>query len=230
MPRHADPEGRKSSLRTGPLMIVIVDDHPIVRKGLTELINHEPDMTVCGESDTADGGLARIRADRPDIAIVDLSLGMASGLQLVKTLNASLPDVRVLILSMHDETLYAERALAAGASGYIMKHEAIQNLIGAIRCVASGKTYVSPQMSERIVARVTGRRAAPDEAAPFERLTDREREVFALIGRGLATRDIARRLDLSVKTIETYQTRIKEKLGLTNGHELIRAAVSWTQP
>jgi DNA-binding NarL/FixJ family response regulator len=208
---------------------VIVDDHPIVRKGLTELINHEPGMTVCSESDTADGGLERIRVDRPDIAIVDLSLGMASGLQLVKTLNASLPEVRVLILSMHDETLHAERALAAGASGYIMKHEAMQNLIGAIRCVASGKTYVSPQMSERIVARVTGRRAAPDEPAPFERLTDREREVFALIGRGLATRDIARQLDLSVKTIETYQARIKEKLGLTNSHELTRAAVSWTQ-
>ena len=215
--------------RTRPLRIVIVDDHPIVRKGLTELINHEPGMTVCGESDTADGGLERIRVDRPDIAIVDLSLGMASGLQLVKTLNASLPDVRVLILSMHDETLHAERALAAGASGYIMKHEATRNLIGAIRCVASGKTYVSPQMSERIVARVTGRRAAPDETAPFERLTDREREVFALIGRGLATRDIARQLALSVKTVETYQARIKEKLGLTTGHELIRAAVSWME-
>ena len=229
MPRHAAPEGPRSPSRTGPLRIVIVDDHPIVRKGLTELINHEPDMTVCGESDSADGGLKRIRVDHPEIAIVDLSLGMASGLQLVKTLNASLPDVRVLILSMHDETLHAERALAAGASGYIMKHEAMHNLITAIRCVASGKTYVSPQMSERIVARVTGRRTAPAEPAPFERLTDREREVFALIGRGLATRAIARQLDLSVKTIETYQARIKEKLGLTDGHELTRAAVSWTQ-
>ena len=146
MPRHAAPERRKSSSRTGLLRIVIVDDHPIVRKGLTELINHEPDMIVCGESDTAPAGLERIRADRPDVAVVDLSLGMASGLQLVKHLDASLPDVRVLILSMHDETLHAERALAAGASGYIMKHEAVHNLITAIRCVASGKTYVSPQM------------------------------------------------------------------------------------
>jgi DNA-binding NarL/FixJ family response regulator len=209
---------------------VIVDDHPIVRKGLTELINHEPDMTVCGESDTATGGLERIRIDRPDVAIVDLSLGMDSGLQLVKQIDASLPGVRVLILSMHDETLHAERVLAAGARGYIMKQEAMHNLIAAIRCVASGKTYVSPRMSERIVARVSARGATRDEPAPFERLTDREREVFALIGRGLATRDIARQLDLSVKTIETHQARIKEKLGLTSGHELIRAAVSWTQP
>ena len=229
MPHRAAPGGRKNTPRTGPLRVVIVDDHPIVRKGLTELINHEPGMTVCGESDTAAGGLGRIRADRPDVAIVDLSLGMASGLQLVKILNASLPDVRVLILSMHDETLHAERALAAGASGYIMKQAANQNLIGAIRCVASGKTYVSPEMTERIVGRVTGRHAAPHQAAPLERLTDREREVFALIGRGLGTRGIALQLALSAKTIETYQARIKEKLGLTNVRELTRAAISWGQ-
>ena len=228
MPRRAVPEGRETSSRPRPIRIVIVDDHPIVRKGLTELIGHESDMTVCGESDTADGGLARIRADHPDVAIVDLSLGMSSGLQLVKTLNALLPDVRILILSMHDETLHAERALAAGASGYIMKDEAMQKLNTAIRCVASGKTYVSPQMSERIVARMVGRRAS-DDSPSFERLTDREREVFALMGRGLATRGIAQQLDLSVKTIETYQARVKEKLGLSNAHELIRAAVSWTQ-
>lgn len=213
----------------GLLRVVIVDDHPIVRKGLTELINQEPGMTVCGESDTADGGLARIREDHPDVAIVDLTLGMDSGLQLVKTLNASQPDVRVLILSMHDETLHAERALAAGASGYIMKNEAAKNLLGAIRCVASGKTYVSPQMSERIVARVTGRHGTRVESVPFERLTDREREVFALMGRGLETREVAERLDLSVKTIETYHARIKEKLGLRSGHELVRAAVEWAR-
>lgn len=226
-PRHASPNAPTNASQTGPLRIVIVDDHPIVRKGLTELINHEPGMIVCGESDTADGGLARIRADRPTVAIVDLSLGLDSGLQLVKTLNASLPDVKVLILSMHDETLHAERALAAGASGYIMKHAAMQHLIGAIRCVASGKTYVSPEMSERIVARMTGRRDTPAATAPFERLTDREREVFTLIGQGLGTRDIARQLTVSVKTVETHQARIKEKLGLTHIRELTRAAVNW---
>jgi len=208
---------------------VIVEDHPIVRKGLTELINGEPDMTVCGESDTAGGGLTVIRTGRPDVAIVDLSLGKDSGLNLVKQIDASQLDVRVLILSMHEETLHAERALAAGARGYIMKHEAMHNLITAIRCVASGKTYVSAQMSERIVARVTGRRTTRDEPAPFDRLTDREREVLALMGRGLGTREVAQQLGLSMKTIETYQARIKEKLGLSNGHELMRVAVSWTQ-
>jgi DNA-binding NarL/FixJ family response regulator len=226
-PKHATQEVPKNSSRPPSLRIVIVDDHPIVRKGLTELITHEPGMTVCGESDTADGGLARIRADRPAVAIVDLTLGLDSGLQLVKTLNASLPEVKVLILSMHDETLHAERALAAGASGYIMKHAAMKHLIGAIRCVASGKTYVSPEMSERIVARVTGRRDTPPATAPVDRLTDREREVFTLIGQGLGPREIARQLTVSVKTVETHQARIKEKLGLTHVRELTRAAVSW---
>jgi len=229
MPAHAASDDRKHASRPGPLRIAIVDDHPIVRKGLRELINREPGMTVCCECDTAAAGLERIRADHPDVAIVDLSLGLDSGLQLVKTLNASLPEVRVLILSMHEETLHAERALAAGAHGYIMKQAAMQQLIGAIRCVASGKTYVSPAVSEQIVARVTGRSAVRDDRGPFERLTDREREVFSLIGRGLDTRGIARQLGLSVKTVETHQARIKEKLGLPNGHALIRAAVTWTQ-
>jgi|CXWL01.1.fsa_nt_gi DNA-binding NarL/FixJ family response regulator len=229
MPGRPPQERSRSHHAPGVLRVVIVDDHPIVRKGLTELINHEPGMMVCGESDTADGGLARIRQELPDVAIVDLRLGMDSGLQLVKALNASLPDVRVLILSMHDETLHAERALAAGANGYVMKHEAVKNLLGAIRCVASGKTYVSPAMSERIVARVTGRRVGPDGVSPLERLTDREREVLALIGRGCGTREIARQLDLSVKTVETYQARIKDKLGLTNVRELTLAAANWEQ-
>ena len=229
MPKPRSSERRRSPAPAQRLRIVIVDDHPIVRKGLTELINGEADMVVCGESDTVAGGLERIRADRPDVAIVDLSLGIDSGLRLVKQLDTSLPDVRVLVLSMHEETLHAERVLAAGARGYIMKHEAMHNLVTAIRWVASGKTYVSAHMSERIVARVTGRRATQDATASFERLTDREREVLGLMGRGLGTRDVARQLGLSMKTIETYQARIKEKLGLANGHELMRAAVSWTQ-
>lgn len=214
-----------------PIRLVIVDDHPIVRKGLVEIINAEPDMTVCGEADSAASGLETIRAERPDVGIVDLSLGMDSGLQLVKTIEASQLSVRVLVLSMHDETLHAERALAAGASGYIMKDEAPQSLIGAIRSVAAGKTWVSSRISERIVSRMTGRRSREEreDHAAFERLTDREREVFALVGRGMTTREIAQKLGRSVKTIETYQSRIKEKLGLANAHEMIRAAVSWSQ-
>lgn len=217
--------------RPSTLRIVIVDDHPIVRKGLTELIRHNADLTVCAESDSVADGLAQIRAHRPDVAIVDLSLGSDSGLQLVREIDASLPDVRVLMLSMHDELLYAERALAAGARGYIMKEEAMANLIGAIRCVASGKTYVSPRMSEHILNRLSsrGRDARQDARDPIERLTDREREVFRLIGQGLSTRDIAERLHRSLKTIETHQARIKEKLGLSGAHALIRAAVSWAE-
>jgi DNA-binding NarL/FixJ family response regulator len=154
---------------------------------------------------------------------------LASGLDLLKTLHASLPDVRVLVLSMHDETLYAERALAAGTRGYLMKHAAMEHVLDAIRSVASGRTYVSPQMSERIVTRVMERGGAADKAAPLERLTDRERQVFTLIGHGLETRAIATQLKVSVKTIETYHARIKEKLGLRGGHDLIRAAVSWAE-
>jgi DNA-binding NarL/FixJ family response regulator len=227
--RSSTSSAPKRPARPEPLRIVIVDDHPIVRKGLTEVITHEPGMTVCGESDSSAGGLDVIRRERPDVAVVDLSLGLESGLNLVKQLDALVPGVRVLVLSMHDETLHAERVLAAGARGYIMKHEAMQNLITAIRCVADGKTYVSAQMSERILARVSGRRPSAGAAAPVERLTDREREVFALIGRGLGTREIAEALSLSAKTVETYHARIKEKLGLANGHELIRAAIAWAQ-
>jgi DNA-binding NarL/FixJ family response regulator len=229
MPVPRRQKGGRNQARSGPLRVFIVDDHPIVRKGLTELINGEPDMTVCGESDSPGVAFELIRIEHPDVAVVDLSLGMENGLRLVKQLDASPPAVRILILSMHEETLHAERALAAGAKGYIMKHEAMHSLIAAIKCVASGKTYVSPQMSERIVARVTGRGTTKDEAATFERLTDREREVLTLMGRGLGTREIAQQLGLSTKTVETYQARIKEKLGLANGHELMRAAVSWTQ-
>ena len=212
------------------LRIAIVDDHPVVRQGLRAVINNTPGMTVCSESDTAEGGLASIRRDRPDVAIVDLTLGLDSGLDVVKALNASVPDVRILILSMHDEVLHADRALAAGARGYIMKHTAKRDLLAAIRCVASGKTYVSPQMSERIMARVSGRSDARVESPATTQLTNREREVFALIGRGMETRDIAARMNLSVKTIETYYAHIKEKLGLRSGHELVRVAVSWTSP
>jgi len=223
------PRRNGGRLQPRPLRIVIVDDHPIVRKGLTELINQEPSMMVCGESDTVAGGLSCIRNQHPDVAIVDMTLGMGSGLQLAKTLNAELPDVRVLILSMHDETLHAERALAAGAHGYIMKHEAMQNLLGAIRCVASGRTYVSPQMSERIVARVTGPGASSATPPAAQHLTDRERQVFTLIGQGLETRGIAEHLGLSVKTIETYHSRIKEKLGLRSGRERVRGVVEWSK-
>jgi DNA-binding NarL/FixJ family response regulator len=215
-----------------PLRIVIVDDHPVVLKGLRHLINDEPDMAVCGESDSAAGALAVIGAERPDVAIVDLVLGGAGrldGLEVVAALTASHPSVRVLVLSMRDEFLFAERALRAGASGYIMKHEAIRDLLTAVRRVAAGKIYVSERVSERFFAGVAGRRAADAGVPPYDRLTDREREVFTLIGRGLGTRAIARQLEVAVKTIESHHAHIKEKLGLKSVRQLVRVAASWAQ-
>jgi len=216
------PDARASSPRL--LRVVIVDDHPIVRMGLTALIDNEPGMTVCGASDSVAGGLARIRQEQPDIAIVDLTLGLDNGLEIVKALDASASSVRVLVLSMHDELLHAERALRAGARGYVMKDQAARHLLDAIRAVASGKTYVSQEVSDRIVARLGTRSSGVPTA---DRLTDREREVFTLVGRGMNTRAIAQHLGLSVKTVETHHARIKDKLGLKSGHELLRAAIEW---
>lgn len=213
------------------LRILIVDDHPIVREGLRHLINDEADMRVCGEAGTAARALALLPVMQPDVAVVDLSLGLDDGLELVRTIAAQ-PDavrVRVLVLSMHDEMLYAERALRAGARGYIMKRGAMPDLLTAIRRVAAGRTYVSAEIAERLVDRVARPGSPPASADPLELLSDRERQVFELIGRGLATREIAEQLSVSVKTIETHQSRIKQKLGLRTGRELMRRAVAWAE-
>jgi DNA-binding NarL/FixJ family response regulator len=214
------------------LRVAIVDDHPVVRKGLSHLINDEPDMAVCGESASPAGALTMVDTARPDLVIVDLTLGGASGLdglELVKALAASHPSVRVLVLSMRDELVFAERALRAGAGGYVMKHEAIGDLLTAVRRVAAGKTYVSERVSERFLAGLTGRRTAHAGVSPVDRLTDREREVFELIGRGLGTRAIARQLEVAVKTVESHHAHIKEKLGLDSVRQLVRVAVSWAE-
>ena len=220
-PGHAS--GSPPRRLSGPARVVIVDDHPIVRKGLTQLLNEQPDLAVCGEADSPAAALALIDAERPDIALVDLSLGQDSGLELVKTVSASHRDIRLLVLSMRDEMLFAERALQAGASGYIMKNEAVRDLLTAVRRVLGGKTYVSERVTARILAGM-GRRS--HETLSIERLTDRERQVLDLIGRGVATRDIAKRLEVSVRTVESHCAHIKEKFGLRNARELVRFAVS----
>ncbi|MGH9254346.1 MAG: response regulator transcription factor [Vicinamibacterales bacterium] len=224
--------GTRHRFESRKLRILIVDDHPVTRKGLAQLINDEADMAVCGEADTVAGALALVKTRAPEVAIVDLSLGEgdASGMELIKALATAHPDVRVLVLSMYDEMLFAERALRAGATGYIMKRGAMRDLLHGVRRVAAGKPFVSEKVSERIFASVSGRHRPSGHDSPLERLTDREREVFMLIGRGFGTREIATRLNVSVKTIESHRARIKEKLGLRSAPELMRVAVSWAAP
>lgn len=206
--------------------ILIVDDHPIVRQGLAELINHEDDLKVCGDAEDASDALGLIKESEPDMVIVDISLKETSGIELIKDIKAQYPDLSVLALSMYDESLYAERALRAGAKGYIMKAEATENVVTAIRKILSGQIYVSDNMAAKMVRKLVG--GSPDVGASvIESLSDRELEVFHLIGQGYGTRQVAKRLHLSVKTIETYRAHIKEKLNLADASELLRFAIRW---
>ncbi|KPK45107.1 MAG: LuxR family transcriptional regulator [Phycisphaerae bacterium SG8_4] len=208
------------------IRILIVDDHPIVRQGLAELVNHEEDFTVCGQAEDYHEALRAIGQLNPNIAVVDISLKESSGLELIKDIHSQHPDLPVLALSMHDETLYAERALRAGAMGYIMKQEATENVIAAIRRVLDGEIYVSERMASRMVRKlVTGQTVT--NASPVDSLSDRELEVFRLIGKGHGTRQISKRLCLSVKTIETYRAHIKDKLNLADAAELLQYAIQW---
>ncbi|MHC4606080.1 MAG: response regulator [Planctomycetota bacterium] len=206
--------------------IFLVDDHPIVRKGLAGLINAMRGLSVCGEAGTVREALRAIPDAKPDLAVVDLSLKDESGIGLIRDLGIRHPEVRILVVSMHDESLYAERVLKLGAKGYVAKQEATEHLEEALRRVLAGKIYVSEQMSERLVGKAVG--AAPGaEDSPLKRLTDRELEVFELIGRGTGTRAIAEKLSLSVKTVETHRANIKEKLGLRDAVELVQYAGRW---
>lgn len=211
----------------GKRRIYLVDDHPVTREGLARIINHEPDLEVCGEAGTAGRAQPAIETLKPDLVIVDVSLATgASGLELMKDLAARHPRLRMLALSTHDETLYAERALRAGAKGYVMKQEPTGQVMQAIRQVISGGVYLSPAMNERMLRKLTGGRAAP-LATEVEQLSDRELEVYRLLGQGRGTRQIAGDLHLSISTVETYRTHIKEKLGLSSAPELVRRAVEW---
>lgn len=208
------------------IRILIVDDHPVVRRGLVAMINQEPDMEVCAEAENYHQGLDEIRNHRPDLAIIDLTLEDIGGLELVKQVKAVDPEMLMLVLSMHDETLYAERVLRAGARGYIMKQEGTDKLINAIRAVMRGDVYVSERMASRMLGKfVDGKREGG--SSPLERLSDRELEVFELLGRGISTRDIADRLCVSIKTIESHREHIKEKLKLKNANELVQHATQW---
>jgi DNA-binding NarL/FixJ family response regulator len=205
--------------------ILVVDDHPIVRRGLRELVADEPDLEVCGEADNVTQALKQVEATRPDIVIVDLTLKSGHGLDLIQEIRAIDKHIKVLVSSMHDESLFAERALRAGATGYISKQEPPEKLIDAMRQVLRGEICLSPRMSNRLLHRLTT--GEPLEQNPIASLSDRELEVFEMIGQGISTKQIARKLDLSYKTIETHREKIKSKLNLKNSTELSRHATQW---
>lgn len=209
------------------MKILIVDDHALVRLGLAQLIADEPDLEVCGDACDVPEALERVGELQPDLVIVDISLPRGNGIELTKALKTRYPDVKVLIASMHDESLFAERALHAGALGYINKQEATDKVIEAVRQVLDGQIYLSAEMTSHLLHRLGNRRDDLLEGPSLKLLSDREWEVFELIGHGVATRQIAEQLHLSIKTIETHREHIKQKLNLTNGTELTRRAVQW---
>lgn len=206
--------------------VLVVDDHPIVRQGLALLINQESDLLVCGEAEEATGAMNVLASVKPDILILDISLNGPDGIDLLKNVRSSHPTLPVLILSMHDESIYAERALRAGANGYIMKQEATEKVLIALRRILSGEIYVSGRIANSMLEHyVHGTNHSPQSSV--SELTDRELEVFRLIGEGHGTRQIADELHLSVKTVESYQAHIKEKLCLRSARELVQHAVQW---
>jgi DNA-binding NarL/FixJ family response regulator len=206
--------------------ILLVDDHPIVRQGLSQMIDREPDFTVCGEAEDVISATRAVAMLKPDIVVVDISLNGPGGLEIMRCMRETDPELRVLILSMYDEMVYAERALRAGANGYIMKQEATEDILGALRRILGGEVYVSERVANKVLKRLA-RGDGVMRPMPVESLTDRELEVYRLIGEGHGTRQISEELNLSVKTVETYQAHIKAKLGLKNGRELVQHAVAW---
>lgn len=218
---------RPAPLGARKARIFLVDDHPFMRHGLSEFIANQPNMVVCGEADNARDALTAIDQLKPDMVITDIILPGKSGLELTKDLRAMHPDIAILVMSMHDEPYYAERVLHAGARGYLMKREGSTKLITAIQQVLDGHTYVSESIANRILESLSRGRTEGD--SPVEKLTDRELEVFELIGQARTSRDIAEQLRISIKTVEAHRANIKEKLNLKGGPELIRLAVRWVE-
>src|SRR5436305_6983866 len=219
-----DPTSRTGEPRKS--RVFLIDDHPLVREGLVNLINSQRDLAVCGEAEDSAGAMTGMAKTRPDVALIDISLKNESGLELVKNLEARFPLVALIVLSMHDEALYAERALRAGARGYVMKRETTKSVLTAIRRVVEGDVYVSERFVNVMARRLgSSRRAAAN--SPVELLSDRELEVFRLLGQGRSTSQIAEDLHLSLKTVQVYCARAKEKFGVHSLGELLRAAIRW---
>jgi DNA-binding NarL/FixJ family response regulator len=206
--------------------IFIVDDHPLVREWLTNLIDKHPDLAVCGEADEPEAGFKAISKDPPDLAIIDLSLGSSSGIDLIEKIRASVPSVAIIVLSMHDEQVYAERCIRAGARGYIMKRETAKNVIHAIHEVLGGNIYLSKRMTDLMVQKVVSA-DAPNGISPVAQLSERELQVFKLLGQGHEISEIAKILDVNIKTVHTFCARIKDKIKVATAAELTREARRW---
>jgi DNA-binding NarL/FixJ family response regulator len=222
----APPRVPGFSAVTAQRRVLIVDDHPIVRQGLRRMIEPEPDLVVCGEVQTEREARTAIRALAPDVVIVDISLAQGDGLELVRDVHAQQPELPMLVLSMHDELIYAERLLAAGASGYIMKHAASDQLLIALRKVLEGGTYVSESLASNL-GRADGSSGGGVGSDPIDRLSNRELQVLSLIGRGMSSREAAEALGLSVKTVETHRQSLKRKLNLATNAQLLQYAINW---
>jgi DNA-binding NarL/FixJ family response regulator len=207
--------------------IIIVDDHPIVRQGFAQLINAEDDLLVCGEAEDAPTALGIIAKEKPDLVLLDISLKESNGIELIKDLEKRQPGIPILVISLHDETVYAERVLHAGARGFIMKIADTGHIMKAIRQVLSGQIYVSGKMQDKLLNRVLTTDQKVNNS-PLDTLSDRELEIFQLIGEGLSTRNISEKLSLGIKTVETHKAHIKKKLNLSNSSELMRFAVKWS--
>lgn len=227
-PKNPDPRRPARPESTPCTRVFVVDDHPLVRERLVEIIRAEPGFTVCGEADDRAGTLAGVRDQKPDIVVLDLRLKDSHGFELLRELRARWPQVRVLVVSMHDETLFAGQALEAGAHGYISKQEATRNILVALRTVRAGECYLGPAAVAKLVSRMSGRNARA-AAHGVAALSPREREVFALIGRGYSSVQIARTLGLDPRTVETYRARIKAKLHLRSASELLQEAIAWSK-
>lgn len=221
------PSTKTETKPTKACKVLLVEDHPMFREHLSQLINRELGMSVCGEADNIRDAMQLVQDTLPDIAIVDITLRGSSGLELIKDIKAHGQSVNVLVLSMHDEELYAERALRAGAKGYITKNEASAEVVKAIHCVMKGEVYASKRMTTKLLGRIANKR--PQELLGMETLADRELEVFQMLGRGKSTRDIALALNLGESTVETYRARIKEKLQLRSAAELYLRAGQWVR-
>lgn len=212
--------------RAKKTQVYLIDDHPLIRESLASLINQQSDLAVCGEAESGARALREMAAIKPDVAILDLSLKESSGLELIKAAKSTVPELSILVLSMHDEELYAERCIRAGAGGYVMKRESSNRVVGAVREVLAGRMCVSDRMAALFAEKfVSGRKTQTD--SPYGTLSDRELEVFGLMGKGMASRQVAEHMNVSIKTVQAYCARIKHKLHLASATELLREAIHW---